>query len=113
MKQLLTYLLLLSFVVLLTPRSLWHDCDHDHDEHNHDFVEYSSIDNDHDGSHHEPVMEEDCIACDFDLGYFTKHNSQFYSIIERVHCENTDRILARLSDEKGHTVNLRGPPVTI
>jgi hypothetical protein len=50
----LTYSLLLSFFVLLTPRELWHDCEQ-HSNHIH---------------HHSGTVlkEKDCFACDFDLG---------------------------------------------
>lgn len=58
-------------------------------------------------------MEEDCFACDFDLGYFTNSTPCFSSILKRIHCADAVEVLARLSDENGHSVSLRGPPVTV
>ena len=47
------YILLIAFGVLLTPRSIWHECDHD-DEHS----EWS-FGHDH--------LEKKCYACDYDM----------------------------------------------
>ena len=33
MKRIVAYLLLLNFLVLFTPRDIWHECDHHFDHH--------------------------------------------------------------------------------
>lgn len=50
-KKFLAYLLLIAFGVLLTPRTIWHECE-DHHDHN-DAV-----------STH---FEKKCYACDYDM----------------------------------------------
>ena len=112
MKLILTYLLLSSFVVLLTPRDFWHDCHHDHSDHDHtENIEVLADAKGHDLSSSPVEMEDDCYACDFDLGFFTKNRPGFLSIMERVHCQNAIRILSHLNVDEGYTFSLRGPPV--
>lgn len=107
MKLILTCLLLSSFVVLLTPRNFWHDCHHEHT----DNIEVLAGEEGHNLSTSPIEMEDDCYACDFDLGFFTNNRPSFFSIMERVHCQNAIRILSRLNVDEGYTFSLRGPPV--
>lgn len=53
----ISYLLLLSFFVVLTPRSIWHDCDHEDDFH---------VEND---STTFKNHSQKCLVCDFDLSF--------------------------------------------
>jgi hypothetical protein len=100
MIRLISYSLLLSFFVLLTPRDVWHDCHHD--DHHHE-IEQSSE------THAE---QDDCFACDFDLGFYTFSSPYFFSLNQRFNYENPKRILSRLNDFEGFSFSLRGPPVT-
>jgi hypothetical protein len=98
----------MSFVVLMTPRDFWHDCHHDHD---HSSELKSDVDfSNNDSSSSE--LEENCFVCDFDLGLFTAGNPTFFSFIERIHSENSVRLLSRLETNKPSALSLRGPPVT-
>lgn len=98
--------------MLLTPRDFWHDCHHEHSDH--DFTENVDFFADAEGNDLSPSpeeMEDDCYACDFDLGFFTNNRPGFLTIIVRVHCQNAIRILSRLNVDEGYTFSLRGPPV--
>jgi hypothetical protein len=111
LKIILSYLLLASFAVLHTPRDFWHECGHDHDHDHAEEVVHASNVVDLSGAPLE--MEDDCFACDFDLGFFTHKQPDFLALIERIHCENAVRILSRLNEDKTYSFSLRGPPVTI
>lgn len=108
MRSLLTYLLLTSFVVLLTPRDFWHDCHHGHEHSSELNSDLDFCDNDSSSAE----LEENCYVCDFDLGLFTAGNPTFFSFIERIHSENSVLLLSRLGDNKPSALSLRGPPVT-
>jgi hypothetical protein len=60
-----TYILILGFLVVLSPRNIWHDCDHEHEHSISDLTE----------SH---FSEQDCFVCDFELS--TAHQPLFFSI---------------------------------
>lgn len=100
MIRILSYSLLLSFFVLLTPRVAWHECEHD--EHHHVI----------DKSSETHIEQGDCFVCDFDLGFYTYTSPYFYTLNERVNSRNSEGILSRLNDFDGFSFSLRGPPVT-
>ncbi len=56
--QWLSYLVLFGFFAVLTPRSLWHDCD-DHK---------TIVSNNPD----ETIAQDDCFVCEYDLGTIEK-----------------------------------------
>jgi hypothetical protein len=112
-KIILSYLLLSSFVVLLTPRDIWHDCDHDHEYDHSERTAFFSTDENHSASDAPQSIEDDCFACDFDLGFFTHNQPQFLTLLERCHCENAVRILSRFKEDPNYSFSLRGPPVTV
>ena len=84
----IAYSLLLSFFVLVTPRTFWHNCEHSIHSH-------SSTSKDPHSLNH--IEKKSCFACDFDLGfvdqpssilvfkfqpiYFTKIRQNRYTII--------------------------------
>jgi hypothetical protein len=97
LKKAFSILLLLNLFVLLTPRELWHDCDH-HVVHHEKSSSKSVID------------QKDCFACDLELGvcsgpqtplFFTDRNYPFDQFI-----------FNEMSFEEGVCLlqTLRGPP---
>ena len=98
MKQLFAYSLLLSFLVLLAPRDVFHDCKHDSP------TEQST---DHDSNNH----ESDCQICDYDLCpalqppvfYFETLSASYFKTVSGIHVEP---FVAPLD----HVLH-RGPPV--
>lgn len=101
MIRVLSYSLLLSFFVLLTPRVAWHDCEHD--EH-HQQIEQSS---------ETQAEQDDCLACEFDLGFFTINSPNFISYNDQVIVGNSKQILSSLNNFEGFSFSHRGPPVTV
>jgi hypothetical protein len=95
LRRVASYLLLFSFFVLLTPRDLWHDCDHDH-----------SVQS----SHEKKIDKDDCFACDYGLGVIAA-TSDFNHIpfYNKLALKN-NLVESHLSDERFYLFLHRGPP---
>jgi hypothetical protein len=100
MIRLISYSLLLSFFVLLTPRTAWHECEHD--EH-HQNVHQSSE------TH---VEQDDCFACDFDLGFISQPIATVF-FFEKTHFpKNIAPSTTVLYLVSNYSFSRRGPPQT-
>lgn len=88
---------MLSFLVALSPRGLWHSHEHDEETIAHSVSLETSID-------------VDCFACDFDLGVYTSANSYFYQFPEKDNFVEKKQILVQADKAFFQTNLLRGPP---
>ena len=101
LKKWIVYSLLLSFFVLLTPRTIWHDCDQDSHSH--------ISKNDH--LEHDFKFKGKCYACDFSIDFMEIHDFQIYHFksqpiaLNQVHFESFKH--AVLFRSFSH----RGPPI--
>ena len=98
MVRLLSYSLLLSFFVLLTPRETWHECDHD--EHHHDVHQSSET----------HVEKDDCFACDFDLGIVSTPVLATFNFQKTDYPKGVARNVPGLELDAFSSFSLRGPP---
>jgi len=100
MKRIVAYLLLLNFLVLFTPRDIWHECDH-HSEH-HELSKEIKF---------ETVANIDfCLACDYHLGIIDTPESISFKV-QSQHFNTIDQVLFSVYrsvsfDSYSH----RGPP---
>jgi hypothetical protein len=95
--RLLSVLLLLNFVVLLTPRDWWHHCDHN-----------EGIDFSHSDTHFD---DGSCDFCDFDLSVFTLHQPHFFAS-QKVSFFNIEKSpTSNFQQDSFSSFLLRGPPV--
>lgn len=76
MRIFISFSLLVAFFVLLTPRGLWHNCEHD----DHTKEEIYALN----GSHDNYTVENHCHVCDLDLGFFTIQSPFFFKIDHQV-----------------------------
>ncbi len=98
MNRLLSYLLVLSVVLITIPRSWLHDCDH--------------YDADHNSQHHENAhfKQDDCFACDYDLDFI---DTLVPGDLNLQNSFGTVLVLGKVSvsqSEVNEIVQLRGPP---
>jgi len=68
LKKWITWSLLFSFFVLVTPRTIWHNCNQESHTH-HSKDEHSSQD---------LKIEKKCFACDFSIDFLTINTSSLY-----------------------------------
>ncbi len=102
LKKFIAYSLLVSFVVLLTPRGMWH---HHHDDHEHANLEL----HDHHDSDSENV-HEDCFQCDYDLDVAEQALSYKYRFGQKNNYKHPEIVNYFVSQQKLDFDNLRGPP---
>ena len=102
LRRFLAIVLLLNFVVLLTPRDWWHDCHHEH-EHEHAISDNSPVQFD---------QEEDCFICDYHLGYHTITSFFSFSIISVFLTFLVLGTLALSQKERSPYFSLRAPPLS-
>ena len=103
MKRTVAYLLLLSFLVLFTPRDIWHECDHhsDHKELSDElkFDVISSIDVDF------------CLACDYELGFIDTPTSNSFKVLS-THFNALNQVLFSIYRSNSFdSYSHRGPPM--
>lgn len=101
MKKIITYLLLMNFLVLYTPRGIWHKCDDQ--KHKKETSKDFKI----------KTSEEDnfCLACDYDLSFSNQPSTFSFNFYSK-HFETRNELLFNL--HKGNSFAnflLRGPPV--
>jgi hypothetical protein len=97
-----SYLLLFSCVVLLTPRTFWHSCSHSH------FLENKK------SSKKQVVSfnskEVACTFCDFDLSLFTVHKFHFFTAKKHFFISFSVAEIANKEQAAIQSFLLRGPP---
>jgi hypothetical protein len=101
LKRWISYSLLLSFFVVLTPRSFWHDCDSESHSHYNSSNKKSKV-------HFE---QKDCFACDYDLGFIDQPD--FFSIsFHKIHVlKFNQHLTAQYIASKFDFFLKRGPPL--
>ncbi len=101
LQRWISYSLLLSFFVVLTPRSLWHDCDTETHSHYSTSNEKSKV-------HFE---QKDCFACDYDLG-FIDQPKYFQISFPKIQFHKYNQLLkAQYIASKFDFFLKRGPPL--
>lgn len=97
MKSIIAYSLMLSFLVLLTPRSIWHECEHHDLEHKH-------------SSNEQTYDQNDCFACDFDLGIISQPSFIQFIFEKNVYVNRTYTAFSLFTKDKFQHFSHRGPP---
>lgn len=100
MKKLFSYLLLLSFITLSTPRDWVHDCEHEHHEYQADSEDKSSV----------TFEADDCFACDYSLSSFSIHHFSDVSVDVIHYYSQVFTKIEAPESEYPFTHCLRGPP---
>ena len=101
MKKIITYLLLLNFLVLFTPRQIWHECNN-HAEHKTVSKELKF----------ETADEVDfCLACDYDLGFIDQPNSISFKIQSQYFEEINQVLFSVYRSNAFNNFSHRGPPI--
>jgi len=97
----IAYSLLLSFFVLVTPRTLWHNCEHT--EHQIKKEKYDS---------HTVIKLENksCFACDFDLGFVNQPGSIFSFSFKKFYPKSIEKPLITANKVVLPLFSKRGPP---
>ena len=98
----IAYSLLLSFFVLVTPRTFWHTCEHSIHSH-------SSTSKDPHSLNH--IEKKSCFACDFDLGFVDQPSSILVFKFQRNYCFETSHISYIVNAESINLFSDRGPPI--
>lgn len=83
--------------MVLTPRELWHDCDHHHQE----------IEN----SHQDHFEQKECFACDFDLGIIDQPVFCFFSFGTQQYDKHIVYGKSSFLKRKFQQFSHRGPPL--
>jgi hypothetical protein len=96
LRVVVAYALLLSFFVVLTPRELWHECDHHHDIENSNEIHFEN---------------GDCFACDFGLGFIDQPHYFFFSFTKILFDNNLVFSVSNYFKSEFHLFSHRGPPV--
>jgi hypothetical protein len=97
LKFLLSVSLLISFLVLLTPRTVWHECKHHDLEHHH-------------ASNEQTFDQNDCFACDFDLGIISQPTFIRFIFDKVVYVDQTYTAFSFFTKDKFQQFSHRGPP---
>ncbi len=98
MKKWISSLLLIAFVVVVTPKSWWHACD------DHIHLSESDINQDH-------FESDNCDFCDLSLITFAQP-SQFYYSFQKVEISTfTVLISSHFLNQKFNSFSHRGPPL--
>jgi len=101
MKRITTYLLLINFLVLFTPRDIWHKCDDQ--KHKKETSKDLKIQN----------SEKDiyCLACDYDLSFSNQPSTFSFNFYSK-YFETSNELLFDLYQSNSFENFLRrGPPV--
>ena len=97
----IAYSLLLSFFVLVTPRTLWHNCEHTTHSHS------SSSKDPHSLNH---IEKKSCFACDFDLGFVDQPGSIVSFAFKKFYPKTVEKPLLTASKIVLPLFSKRGPP---
>ena len=101
-KSFITYCLLLSFFVLLTPRDIWHECEHH-------AVEHHEMDHQH-SSTNQSFEDGNCNVCDFDLGIISQPTFIRFIFDKVVYVDQTYTAFSFFTKDKFQQFSHRGPP---
>ncbi len=115
MKQIFAFTLLFCLVFLNVPRSIVHDCEHDHSVEQHDHSEHHSHeqDSDHSEEHHLASFEsenESCFICEFDLDVFEIPVVKLESFAKFINSTLVDPEFDCTNQTDFTAYSLRGPP---
>ncbi len=97
----ITYSLLVSFFVLVTPRTLWHNCEHPVHSH------VTKNDDPHSVNH---LEKKSCFACDFDLGLADQPTQIVSFFTPKKHVNRTNELISSIENSAFTLFNKRGPP---
>ena len=100
-KKWIVYSLLLSFFVLLTPRTIWHDCDQDSHSH--------ISKNDH--LKHDFKFKGKCYACDFSIDFMEINQFEFYHFKPQPFALNQIQFESFKHTVLFRSFSHRGPPI--
>ena len=98
----IAYSLLLSFFVLVTPRTFWHNCEHSIHSHT------STSKDPHSLNH---IEKKSCFACDFDLGFIDQPSSILVFKFKRNYCSETIQSHFKVNTETIDLFSGRAPPI--
>ncbi len=98
----IVYSLLLSFFVLVTPRTFWHNCEHSIHSHS------STSKDPHTFNH---IEKKSCFACDFDLGFVDQPTSILVFKFQRNYCFKISHISYGVNPETIDLFSSRAPPI--
>ncbi len=115
MKQIFAFGLLFCLVFLNVPRSIVHDCEHEHSVEHHEPSEHHSHDHDsnHSEEHHLASFEtenESCFICEFDLDVFEIPTVKFESVAKFRNSNVLDPQFDCLGQTDFSAFSHRGPP---
>ena len=97
----IAYSLLLSFFVLVTPRILWHNCEH---------TEHQIINEKNDSHAVIKLENKSCFACDFDLGFVDRPGSIVSFSFLKFYPKNIEKPLITATKIVLPLFSQRGPP---
>ena len=100
-RILIAYSLLLSFFVLVTPRTFWHTCEHSIHSH-------SSTSKDPHSLNH--IEKKSCFACDFDLGFVDQPSSILSFSFKKFYPKSIEKPLITSNKVVLPLFSKRGPP---
>jgi len=97
----IAYCLLLSFFVLVTPRTLWHNCEHD---------EHQVKKENNDGVSKIKSSSKSCFTCEFDLGFVDQPNEIVSFSFLKFFALSSDKPIITNSSLELLLPSKRGPP---
>ncbi len=101
LKRWTSYFLLLSFLVVLSPRSIWHDCKSDSHSHYTSSKDKSKV-------HFE---QKNCFACDYDLGFIDQPEIFSISFSKKQFNKFNQLLNTQYEVSKFDLFLKRGPPI--
>ncbi len=107
MKQIFAFTLLFCLVFLNVPRSIVHDCEHDHFVEHHDDSEHHSDDQNLASFETE---NENCFICEFDLDVFEAPEAEFASFAKFVNSTVVEPTFVCSNQTDFSAYSHRGPP---
>ena len=97
----IAYSLLLSFFVLVTPRTLWHNCEH---------TEHQIQKKNNDSQTKTKLENKSCFACDFDLGFVDQPGSIVSFDFKKFYPKTVEKPILTASKIVLPLFSKRGPP---
>ena len=88
--------------MLLTPRDIWHECEHH-------AVEHHVLDHHH-SSTYQSFEDGNCNVCDFDLGFITRPSFVHFTYDKQVFVNRTYTAYSLYTKDKFQQFSHRGPP---
>lgn len=94
MKRILSYSLILSFLILWAPKEWMHDCDHDHQAN-----EISKVE-----------VNKKCYACDYDIHFLSIPTLKTELSVYKPFCQLDENRQFIILSSQDRQLSLRGPP---